>query len=150
MPTITDVNALIELQDAIQKVTESDMLWADTSDRTPVDDKETPACTVESDTARRLYTVGARMRALSALEDARAYVEQDVERRREQRIQAVRLRQISEVALALFWCQVRDEYDIWLSDRKPEWSAIGLRPGWLVVLIPHAASPFTGAFGARQ
>ena len=147
---ITDVNALIELQVAIQNVTPGDMDWADSADRTTPDGKEEVLCTIKNDIARRLYTVGARMRALATLEDARAHIEQDAERKHDQRVQAVRLRHLCDVALEIFWCQVRDEYDIWLADRKPEYSGIGLRKGWVVVLIPQAASPFPGVFGARQ
>jgi hypothetical protein len=129
---IQESNAWVECEAFFGEITEADVEWADgVLDKNEDDDKFLG--TVESYTARRLFTAGIRLRAMARIETATATLERDPISKAERALKARRQVQMADVFNELFWCEARD-------DVKGAWDekvkAIGIRKGWKLVQQP--------------
>ena len=122
---LTKINCLVEMEVCLNDATDEDIEWVERR-LDPLGDGDRLLGTVPDQDSRLLWAVGARLRIQAQSDNTAADLLHDPLEIQDKKTRAQRLWAISELMRAMFWIQVRDEFNSWTG-------FVGIRSGWRVV-----------------
>ena len=139
----TTISILDQILTDLAAVTDQELAQAARALAAPREN-DTPLGTIHSIEARKLWAL-ANIYEARGLEAAiagkfRSATEEELAQNTER---SVRYDSLEKLVRDLFWCQVRDDIgrEAWISGSGDNGSSVGVRDGWLLVVVAHDKGP---------
>lgn len=132
MTTLQQTSFMIELSDALDRITDEDLAWHERNGQ-EIRDGEKVFAVLEDVTLRKLKTLAVRLLGQAQELRAKSSIETDPEQAKQLMLEAYRKMSLHQIANDIFFHCAKDETGLWQDHLDETTKGIGIRKGWRMV-----------------